>query len=488
MSKKPFALILPLLGASLASCGGGSTTPVSDNIEVPFWTTFGQKNLEALKKKAADFSTLIEKNTGKKVTINVTYEGGYDEVRDKVTNGFSAGNVPTMAIAYPDHVANYLANEPKAGDYVYNIESYMNDAEIGFGKQKFLGDTAGIDDFVEAFIDEGTHYIQKGTYSLPFMKSSEVMFYNFDAVKAGMTTYKVGDEKYDQIRASDDKIKKYLSTMTWDELLDFSKHCLANKSTVLDTMKQPIWYDSDSNLFISKMFQEKIPYCSIGSDSKGIIGFESGENRTKAEAFVTSLVTARREGLITTKGVENTYGSDSFTHGESIFEIGSSGGTGYTMPEGGSFEVGVTRVPASNNNPLYVSQGPTITFLKNPAKSKEENDQRMKYAWQFAKYITNPDSNVYLCIYGSEGYLPVRYSSYETPEFFEFLDGGEIYADTARVLIDDINGRYFNAPVFKGSAGLRDQCGGIITGALLGDKGTVTQLFDAAITNAKKGF
>ena len=480
MKHKPIALVLPLL-AVLASCGGGSS-PSSDVVEVPFWTTFGQKNLEAITKKANDFAALIEKNTGKKVKINCTYEGGYDEVKNKVTNGFSAGNVPTMAIAYPDHVANYLANEPKAGDYVVNLDPYMNDAEIGFGKQSYLGDKKGKDDFVEAFIDEGTHYMRSGTYSLPFMKSSEVMFYNFDAVKAAMTTYNP------EIGVSDDKIRAYVDSMTWDELLTFSEYCLEHKSTVLSTMKQPIWYDSDSNLFISKMFQEKIGYCSIGSDGKGVIDFEAGENRTKAEAFVNNLVAARQKGLITTKGVENTYGSDSFTHGESIFEIGSSGGTGYTMPEGGAFTVGVARVPASNNTPLYVSQGPTITFLKNPAKSDAENNERMKYAWQFAKYITNADSNVYLCIYGSEGYLPVRYSAYETAEYIDFLEVGEIYADTARVLIDKIDGRYFNAPVFKGSADLRDQCGGIITGALLGDKGTVTELFNNAIINAKKGF
>ena len=158
--------------AALTACGGAPTpassgsvasTPSSEVVEVPFWTTFGQKNLEAIQKKAADFASLIEKNTGKKVKINCTYEGGYDEVRNKVTQGFSAGNVPTMAIAYPDHVANYLANEPKAGDYVYNIDPYMNDAEIGFGKQSYLGDKQGKDDFVEAFIDEGTHYIRQGT-------------------------------------------------------------------------------------------------------------------------------------------------------------------------------------------------------------------------------------------------------------------------------------------------------------------------------------
>ena len=486
MTKKTMLSVLPLLFA-LTACGGGgnssapSSEPATDKVVVPFWTTFGQKNGEALAKKAEDFSKIIKEKTGVEVVIETTYQGAYDDIKNKITQGFSAGNVPTMAIAYPDHVANYLANEPNPGDYVYNIADYLNDAEIGLGKQAYLDDEGGIEDFVEAFIDEGRHYAREGMFSMPFMKSSEVMFYNFDAVKALM---KIAHPEI----TSNDQIKEFVATMDWDTLLDLSKIALENKGSVLSTLDYPIWYDSDSNLFISKLYQQEIGYCSIDSNLKGKIDFESGENRTRAEAFVNSLVKAKDDHLLTTKGVWNKYGSDAFKLGQCIFEIGSSGGTGYNDPEGGAFEVGVARVPASNNNPLYVSQGPTLTFLKNPSISKAQNDLRMKYAWQFAKYITNAPTNVYLSIYGSEGYLPVKYSAYDTAEFADFMDNGEVYAESYKVLINDIKGRYFNAPVFKGSAELRDQCGGIVTSALLGNKGTVTELFDAAIANAKKGF
>lgn len=485
MNKK-LCLIIPLL-ATLAACGGGessasssiasssaSSSAESGEVVVPFWTTFGQKNGEALKKKAEDFSAIIEKETGKKVTINTTYEGGYDDIRNKITQGFSAGNIPTMAIAYPDHVANYLTIND--GEYVYDIEDFIKDPEIGLGKQKYLGDEGGEEDFVEAFIDEGRHYAKDGTFSMPLMKSSEVLFYNMSAVRS---IFKIAHPEI----TGDDNIRSYMSNLTWDEFIEFAQIAVDHK--VISTLDFPIWYDSDSNLLISKLYQEKIGYCSIDDNGKGKIDFESGESREKAEAFVSSLVDAHNKHLLTTKGVENTYGSDAFTNGKSIFEIGSSGGTGYNDPE---FAYGVCKVPVSNNNPLFVSQGPTLTFLKNPAISEAQNAERMKYAWQFAKYITNASTNVYLCVYGSEGYLPVKYSAYDTPEFVDFLENGEIYAASAKVLINDIDGAYFNAPVFKGSADLRDQCGGIVTGALLGNKGTVTELFDAAISNAKKGF
>ena len=463
--------------SSQASQSGLSSVP-TEKVTVTFWTPFGQKNGEALEEKAAQFSRLVKQNEGVDVEIVHVYKGGYDDIAYNITNGFSAGNVPTMAIAYPDHVADYLS----AGeDYVYDLTSYFSDASIGFGKQSYLDDTEGVDDFVEAFMDEGTHYVKEGIYSMPFMKSSEVMFYNVGAAERAMAYY-------DPAIAAAGKTKEKIASMSWDELIALSRVAVEHKAEVLQSLKTPIWYDSDSNLFISKMYQNEIPYSSIAASGKGSIDFANGEARTQAEAMVTALREAHDDGLLITKGSgENLYGSDAFKNQECIFEIGSSGGTGYNDPEGSAFTVGVAKVPASHENPLYVSQGPTMTFLKNPKLSKVENDLRMRYAWQFAKYITNAPSNVYLCIYGSEGYLPVRYSAYDTPEFAEFLEEGEIYADSARVLINDIDGRYFNSPVFKGSAELRDQVGGVITEALSTSQ-NISDLFDKAITNARKKF
>ena len=507
MKRSSIIKILPLV-AMLAGCGGGgggqssaaptpsgstgssssatSFVPPTGAVTVPFWTTFGQKNGEAIAQKALEFHNIML-TKGVDVTIDCSYQGGYDDVKNKITNGFSAGNIPTIAIAYPDHVADYLAAEPTPGAYVYSLDSYMNDPQIGFGTQDYLGDfdksgnPLDREDYVEAFLDEGTHYMRKGaTCSMPLMKSSEVLFYNADAVRRALTY------QQPEISWGDDSVRNYMSEISWDDLVELARFALNHKAQVLSTLKTPIFYDSDSNFFISKMYQNEIPYASIGADGKGIIDFESGENRTRAENMVREFQTLAGQGLLTTKGVENKYGSDWFKNGETIFEIGSSGGTGYNSPEGSSFKVGICRVPDSNDNPLYISQGPTMTFLKNPSLSDAENDLRMYYGWQFAKFITNPETNVFLCVYGSEGYLPVRYSAYDTDAFVEFLQEGEIYAASAKVLINDIDGKYINTEVFKGSADLRDVCEGIVKQALKG--GDVTTLFTDGIREAKGKF
>ena len=65
----------------------------------------------------------------------------------------------------------------------------MEDANIGFGKEGYLGDEYDASDFVPAYLEEGQQYIRQGTYSLPFLKSSEVMFYNIQGVNKAMTYY-----------------------------------------------------------------------------------------------------------------------------------------------------------------------------------------------------------------------------------------------------------------------------------------------------------
>ena len=497
MNKKLLTLSLLPLSLALVACGGGEktsstedstpsstdSTPTSKPIEISFWTTFGQKNGEALAKTAGDFNRLVKEHMNIDVNVNPTYIGGYGDVYNNLSKALLTNNHPTMAIAYPDHVAAYLQEEKgDAGKFVVNLEDYFDDAEVGFGKQAWLGDSKdgqvfGKDDIVDNFIDEGTHYLREGSYSYPFMKSSEALFYNLDAVELAFKGWKP------EVGTSTTKVQEYMNSITWDEFIDLCAYINEHKASVLSTIKTPFYYDSDGNLFVSKMYQNDIPYAHYDESKKlGVVDFETGEARSRAEAMVKTLKAQFDAGTFKTKGTEGTYGSDSFKKGESVFTVGSTGGTGYNMPDGDGFKVGVCKVPVSNDNPLFVTQGPTICIFNNRNLSAEENALKVKLAWMFAKYITNPDVNVYQCTYGSEGYLPIRYSAYETAEFQQFIaDPDDIFSKTAHLLIDEIDGRYINPSVFAGSADLRDKAGGILTKAF---STNMSSLDDAGINEA----
>ena len=199
-NKKIFAtlLLLPLLGG-LVSCnsdtssegsgngsqnsGGGNSSVVdpADGLPIYFWHTSGQTVTTELENIIEDFEALVLENEGKKINIILQYQGSYDDQLQKITTAFSTGDQPTLAIAYPDHVAEYLPLEDTPGQYVQDLSEYIDDPEIGFGKEEWIGDGAATD-FVEAFYDEGSGYAKEGIYSLPIMKSTEVMYYNATVV------------------------------------------------------------------------------------------------------------------------------------------------------------------------------------------------------------------------------------------------------------------------------------------------------------------
>lgn len=455
-----------------------SSEQPSGKITINFWHTFGQGIVSTLVDKIEDFEQLVYENEGVEVEIIQSTEGNYDEIQTKIKNSFPAGSTPTIAVAYPDHVADYLATED--GKLVYNIQDFIEDDEVGFGKQPYLGETEYNDesDFIESFLDEGRHFTKEGTYTIPLMKSTEVMFYNETIVTAVMNEYKP------EFAGSTDAIEEYLNDLSWDEFMDLNRFIKANAEDLsINTVEVPAFYDSDSNLFISKMYQNEIGYASI-QNGAGKIDFESGDNNTNAKNMIADLKAEHDEGLVTTKGVEGEYSSNYFTSGKTVFSIGSSGGAGYNLPSSDSFEVGVCKVPYDNDNAMYVSQGPCLTLLKNKGLSDAENDLRAKYAWMFIKYLTNPEVNVEMCIRGSEGYVPVRYSAYETEAYYYWLEEGEEYAKTATVVSNDIRDKYLSTPVFQGSAKLRDEVGSLLASALSGVK-SIDQAFIDCINNTK---
>ena len=476
-NKKVLALLLalPLI---VTGCGNNKS---SGGIKIKFWHTFGQTIVDGLKVKINDFKKLVKENNGVDLDIELAYQGSYDDIAKKIADSYSVDNKPTIAVAYPDNVADYLEIGKSAGEqFVVNLEPYMNNSEYGFGKEAWLGDKYGAEDFVEDFLAEGSRYAQEGTYSLPYMKSTEIMFYNMDLLVKVMKDYKP------EFGNSKTKIADYMAKITWDQFIDLAQYIATNKASISKGIEVPFAYDSDANLIISKIFQEKVPYTAI-NNGQASIEFGKTGNIEKVTSILESLNDNFKAGLFTTKGVRGTYGSDFFTGEKCVFSIGSSGGSGYNFPQADAFELGVCRVPASNNNPVYVSQGPTLALFNNSSLSKDLNDQTKLYAWKFIKYITNGDVNADLCINGSEGYIPVRYSAYESKVFTEFMEVGENYAKCFEVVVNDVNTNcsYLVSDAFKGSAALRDECGTMLTAAIqASDKANIPGLISKAIQNA----
>ena len=466
---------------------GPGPGPQTGSVEIDFWHTFGQTIVDNLQPQIDKFVKLIKDNEGVDVTVNLVPCSNYATINENISSGLNTGNIPTLAVAYPDHIADYLEAEgTDAGKFMVNLDDYINSKEYGLGTEAYLGDAEGdsLDDIVPAYLEGGQSYVREGTYSFPYMKSTEAMLYNMDALTHVFEDYQPGGQKITNI-------KEYMNDLDWEEFMELCRQVIAHKSVINPALKTAAFYDSDSNMFISQLLQSGIGYSSIITNTAGKkvghIDFAEGENRTKAEALVTKLKGWYDENsechLFTTKGAFSTYGSDSFKNIESVFTIGSTGGSGYSLTS--AFEIGVCKVPSMNaENPLYVTQGPDLCIMRNPKLSDKANEMKSLYSWKLLKYLTNAENNCAICLLGSEGYLPVRQSAYEQDLYLSFLESGEIQADIANLVVEDINGSYFNTACFPGSAQLRTEVGGIVTLALTDNTKTITSIFDTAIENA----
>lgn len=460
-----------LLGAStLAGCGSSF-----NGLTINFWHTFGQGVTKGVTELANQFAELVEQHDGVKIRIKLTNKGGYDDILGKIGKSFADASNPTIAVAYPDHIANYFAAEKTEGEYVVNLQPFVDSDDVGFGKEGdwLTGDDTDESDFNPQFWAEGESYTKDGIYSVPFLKSTEVMLYNMTLLSAANdhgcfadADLTGGDDKFQ----TEDEIRNCMNNITWDEFMDLCDSIVSKKTLINKSLKWPVYYDSDSNLMISRLYQDGIPYSGIDANRHGYIGFngtktDSTPEQIQAYADVQALLKKYKQwydrGIFSTKGVVGEYSSNFFPNDQIIFAIGSSGGSGYSLPKREDFNLGSCKVPYSNGNPLYVSQGPTLTLLHNKKLvNSGKDDDAVKYAWKFLKYITASKSNAYLCAQFSEGYIPVKTSALTEAEWLDYIGATTAFASVTNTVMDHINGHYFSTPVFQGSSELRNQIEG----------------------------
>ena len=111
-----------------ASSSSSSAPANASKVEISFWHTFGQTIVDNLKPQVKKFQDLVLANDNVDLTVNLVPESNYDTIKDDISKGIDAGqgNIPTLAVAYPDHVADYIEAEgDQPGKFVVNLNIYM---------------------------------------------------------------------------------------------------------------------------------------------------------------------------------------------------------------------------------------------------------------------------------------------------------------------------------------------------------------------------
>ncbi len=421
----------------LAGCGngggGGNVNVVAYDgsaVTITFYHTMGANLKGVLDKYIPKFNELYPN-----ITVEHSSQGDYPGLRNNIALELAGGNSPHIAYCYPDHVALY--NKTKK---VVQLDDFISsDLEVtdAQGNTSTMGFTeAQIADFVPGYYAEGKAYGDEKMYTLPFSKSTEVLYYN---------------------KTEFDKHPDWKLPTTWDEMETL---CAQIKAEYPNDI--PFGYDSEANWFITMTEQMGTPYTSATGDEKYL--FDTAENR----AFVERLRGWYEKGYFTTEEIYKAYTSDLFTEtkaGEqkSYMCIGSSAGASYQCPdkENGEypFEVGVTQIPQVNpENPKAIQQGPSVCLFK-------KSDMEVAASWLFIKYFTSTvefqaDFSM------MSGYAPVIQSAYEDPVyknlFLDKADGNEFLQATCVKQTLAQKDSYYVSPAFVGSSAARDQVGALM--------------------------
>ena len=484
--KKKFLLfaVLPLvLGTALASCKPDDPTPptpgpdggfMKEEVTITFTSTIGDNNIAQMNAYIESFKKIEPKITVNNIKESTNYNG----LRDKVVSGFTSGNYPDIVQAYPDHVADYI-------DYgkAVRIDPYMDNAEYGWSAE----DKA---DIVPDYLVEGQLYTTPGTYSAPFSKSTELMFYNEDVIH-GLDLSAIDPT----INGGKPLNKAYIQSITWEEMLDklapailkYNDTLPAGKKIITpkDGKSAVICYDGDDNLFITLAKQYGHPYTSV-KDGAGSIDF----NTKGMQDLLVRFNKYVKDGLLLTKGINNNaYTNELFTADAALFSIGSTGGVKYQFSATNPTNVGVALIPQpTTGRKSVINQGPSVVFL-------DHGDENRRLAsWLFYKHIADVENSLDWAI--NSGYNGIRLSNYESEEFKEATDASNKQPQSQERLmalsagyVGETAPYLFTSEAFKGSSKCRDAVGGLLTQALLSTnpEGEMAKLFDDAEKLAKLG-
>lgn len=434
---------------------------IKEEVEISFWNTKGAPYSEVIDNAIESFKAL-EPN----VTVtNVKQSVDIGALAGVVTKGFTSNVYPDIVEGYPDAVSTYLDYEK-----VVKLDDLMNHPEIGLSAE----DKA---DFVPAYLEEGQQYLEEGTYSLPFSKSTEVLLYNKTLLN-GIDLSGI-DSSINNAHPLNDY---YFKHMNWTEffeklcpaLMTYNESLPADEKILNTTLPNYaiLGYDSDDNLAITLTQQYGLPFTALDRDSyKGEALFNTPAVADKIE-YIKDMAAKK---YIMTKGGLGAYTNSLLASNGVLFMVGSTGGLSHCVVPG--YELGAAYLlsPAAGEGELkIISQGPSICLLKHESDPKAE--LRQQASWLFYKHLTNYENGLAWALNG--GYSPIRYSVMNSAEYLTAMDPENAGAtDSLQYLLATVNtiiaeedfaNAMYTTPAFKGSAAARTNFGGVVSQAVGG--------------------
>ncbi|AZR72221.1 hypothetical protein BBF96_01700 [Anoxybacter fermentans] len=327
-----------------------------DKITVTFWHAMSKGHAPYLEDIIKRFNESQDK-----IEVVPIYQGSYGDLNKKLMGSIAAGKPPVMAQVYEDWTTKLVdAGVLEAAEwYIGSVftQEEIDDIILIFQKSNMWNDTL---------------------YTLPFNKSTNVLFVNLDMVPKVPTT--------------------------WDELLEAAK--AATKDEDGDGTPEVYGFGIRPTVDTFNIFLRQAGGTFLNEDgTKAVFNNEAGQ---KALQFLHDMVYKHKVAMVYTGYLSGPIGE-----GKIAMYQGSSAGIPYVAKAiGDKFKWTVA--------PLVMGEKAAAPFMgTNIAVFKSHPDEVKYAAMEFIKFLINTENTTYWAV--NTGYLPVRYSALKTKEWKEYI-------------------------------------------------------------------
>lgn len=408
----------------------GDAAKDADTIKLTFYypVNIGGAVPNLINQMVEDFE---KENPG--IEIEAVYTGNYSDNAVQVVSAFQAGSPPDFFLYDYTSCLDIIAS-----GYVSPLDDLVAADSDG---------EAYIADFLDGFMVDA--HINGVLYSIPFQRSTEIMYYNKDAfIEVGLDPES--------------------PPTTWDELLEY-----AQKLTKVDAdgnvTRWGIGIDGDNaQWWLGGMcLQNSVDGSNLMNSDGTEVYFNTPEVK-EALQFVCDL--SQKYQVMPTGIQKWTDLPTQFLDGQYAMIYHTSGNL-TNIAENATFEFGAAFLPGNKRNGACTGGGSFYISEGIPQENKEA-------AWKFIRYVTSPEAQAKWNI--DTGYVAVRKSSQDTDlmkEYFEKMP-------QAKVAMDQVV--YAGPELTVNNTGIVwDALNDNITAALIGEK-TVSDALDDAQAKADK--
>lgn len=297
------------------------------------------------------------------IVVEPVYTGNYDDTVTKIQTAIQGGTPPDVFVS----LATQRFTMASTGMAMPLDELIAADEE----------GQAYIDDFLPGFMEDS--YVDGQIYSIPFQRSTEILYYNKDLfAEAGLDPESPPE--------------------TWDELLEY-----AQKLTNDDCYGVGIALNSGSAqwTFTGYSLQNSADGKMLMSEDGKEVYFDTPEN---VEALQFWLDLQNKYGVMAEGIVQWTDLPTQFLAGE-VAMIYHTTGNMANINSNADFEFGTCFLPG--NKQLGAPTGGGNFYISNGL-----SEERVQAAWKFIKFATDTERAAQWAL--DTGYVPTRQSCFET--------------------------------------------------------------------------